>query len=83
MRLRITFIRETFVDYLKDILFWRVDAFSFKTAEFVKRNFNKLRSTLSHLMYELRKVKLGFVRLKQDMLFYLGLKKKKINLKYS
>jgi LETM1 and EF-hand domain-containing protein 1 len=72
----------SFLEYIKDILFWRVDPFVFKTAEFYKRNFNKVRSTLSHVAYEIKKVKKGFINLKNDCLFVLGLKKKQVNIKY-
>ena len=82
LKSRLVFMSETFIEYLKDILFWRVDAFSFKTAEFIKRNFNRVRSALGHLLYELRKVKNGFSRLKKDILYYFGIKKKNINYKY-
>jgi hypothetical protein len=55
-----------------DILFMRVDPFIFKTAEFCKRNFNKVRSTLNHIIYEIRKVKLGFRNMKKDVGFAVG-----------
>ena len=59
-----------------------MDPFVFKTAEFSKRNFNRARSTLAHLIYEIKKVKRGFGNLKNDCLFVLGVKKKNINYKY-
>lgn len=65
-----------------DILLWRVDPFVFKTAEFSKRNFNKIRSTLAHLVYEIKKVKRGFVNLKNDCLYVFGIKNKYANFKY-
>jgi LETM1 and EF-hand domain-containing protein 1 len=80
--LRSVFYWESLCEYLMDILTWRTDAFSFKTAEFCKRNFNKVRSMLSHLLYEIRKVKQGFGRLKKDILFYFGIQKKNIKFKY-
>ena len=55
---------------------------SFKTAEFVKRNFNRVRSALAHLVYELKKVKLGFSNLTKDVKYALGVGKKTINYKY-
>jgi len=70
-----SFIANSFLEYLKDILFWRVDPFVFKTAEFTKRNFNKMRSTLAHLIYEVKKIKRGFGKLKNDCLYVLGVKK--------
>jgi len=70
-------------EYIIDILYMRKDPLSFKTAEFVKRNFNRIRSTLSHILYELRKVKNGFGKLKNDILYVLGLKTKTIGTKYS
>ena len=70
------FIVNSFIEYIQDILFWRVDPFIFKTAEFSKRNFNRVRSMLAHLIYELRKIKKGFVKLKDDCLYVLGKKKK-------
>ena len=65
-----------------DIIKWRTDPLSFKTAEFVKRNFNKIRSALAHLVYEMKKVKRGFSRLIQDVKYALGVGKKTINYKY-
>ena len=65
-----------------DIIKWRTDPLSFKTAEFVKRNFNKTRSALAHLMYELRKVKRGFSNLTKDVKYALGVGKRKIDYKY-
>lgn len=77
-----SFIANSFLEYLKDILFWRVDPFVFKTAEFTKRNFNKMRSTLAHLIYEVKKIKRGFGKLKNDCLYVLGVKKQTLNFKY-
>ena len=51
---------------------------AFKTAEFYKRNFNRARSICSHTLFELRKMKEGFVNLKNDIMFYFGVEKKKI-----
>jgi hypothetical protein len=65
----------SFIEYLIDILMWRVDPFIFKTAEFSKRNFNRVRSTIGHLIYEIKKVKRGFGKLKNDCLYVLGVKK--------
>jgi hypothetical protein len=63
-------------EYLLDMVLGRTDPFVFKTAEFSKRNFNRVRSTLAHLVYEVKKVKRGFVNLKNDCFFVLGVKKK-------
>lgn len=71
------------MEYALDILTWRVDAFCFKTAEFCKRNWNRVRSTWFHLVYEVRKVKMGFVNLKNDVLFFMGVKRRSIKNKYS
>jgi hypothetical protein len=79
---RLKFVSTSFLEYLQDIFFWRVDPLVFKTAEFYKRNFNKARMTLSHIIYELKKVKRGFINLKNDCLYVLGLRKKQANLKY-
>ena len=80
---RVKFLLDSFIEYLGDVATWRVDAFSFKTAEFCKRNFNKVRSALSHIMYELRKVKQGFGRLKNDVLYYFGVQRKQFDKKYT
>ena len=79
---RLMFMTNSLIEYLLDILYWRVDPFVFKTAEFSKRNFNRTRSALSHLIYEIKKVKRGFGKLKNDCLFVLGVKKQNINYKY-
>jgi LETM1 and EF-hand domain-containing protein 1 len=64
------------------MVFWRVDPFCFKTAEFTKRNFNRVRTGGGHIIYELKKVKRGFINLKNDVKFALGIKRKNINYKY-
>jgi len=60
----------------------RTDPFAFKTAEFVKRNFNRIRSILSHGMYEMRKIGRGFRNLKKDVGYAMGLRKDIIIHKY-
>lgn len=79
---RLIFINRSFLEYIQDIVFWRVDPFCFKTAEFTKRNFNRLRSGFGHLVYEIKKVKNGFVNLKNDVKIALGIQTKNINYKY-
>lgn len=71
-----SFVAECFKDYIMDLLMGRIDPFVFKTAEFCKRNFNSVKSTCSHLMYELRKVKMGFIKMKNDIGFAVGFNKK-------
>ena len=83
MGAKIMFNINSLKEYIVDILLMRKDPLSFKTAEFCKRNFNRVRSTLSHILYELRKVKNGFGKLKNDVLFVLGLKTKTIGTKYT
>ena len=70
-------------EYLLDILFWRVDPFVFKTAEFFKRNWNSLKNTMQHIMYELRKIKQGFRRMKYDIKFTIGWQKAAYESKYT
>lgn len=79
---KLGFISNSFLEYLLDIVLWRVDPFVFKTAEFTNRNFNKIRSTLAHLWYEIKKVKRGFVNLKNDSLYVLGVKRKYAHMTY-
>ena len=73
---RLKFVGNSFIEYMLDILFYRVDPFVFKTAEFCKRNFNKIRGTLAHLWYEVKKIKRGFGNLKNDVLYVMGIKVK-------
>ena len=79
---RLKFISKSSIEYALDILLWRVDPFVFKTAEFCKRNFNKVRGTLAHLWYEVKKIKRGFANLKNDVLTVLGIKVKYSNYNY-
>lgn len=83
MGAKLAFNVNSLKEYILDILYMRKDPLSFKTAEFCKRNFNRIRSTLSHILYELRKVKNGFGKLKNDILFVLGVKTKTVQSKYS
>jgi hypothetical protein len=41
----------------------------FKTTEFFKRNSNKIRETLSHIVIEIKHVIHGFKSLKKDIRF--------------
>ena len=41
-----------------------------------------MKSFYSHILYEVRKVKYGFINLKRDVQFYFGVKKEKIQTKY-
>lgn len=76
-------------DYLIDIVSMRGEMFSYKTAYFVKRNLHTLGHYLHvighglhHAADELRKVKLGFKRLGEDLRFALRIQKRKIDYKY-
>ena len=69
---RALFISESFKEYILDIAFARTDPFVFKTAEFTKRNFNTIKHTLLHILYELRKIKTGFKKLWGDIMFKFG-----------
>ena len=79
---RLIFMNKSILEYIQDIMFWRMDPICYKTAEFTKRNFNRIRSGLGHLIYEIRKVKMGFVNLKNDVKLALGIQSKNIPLKY-
>mmetsp|Transcript_22003 Transcript_22003/g.34159 ORF Transcript_22003/g.34159 Transcript_22003/m.34159 type:complete len:292 (+) Transcript_22003:289-1164(+) len=79
---RLSFLQNSAVEYGKDIWGLRYDAVAYKTAEFYKRNFNRIRVTMSHVAYEARKIKQGFISLKNDVKYYMGVEKKKINTKY-
>ena len=57
----------------------RVDPIAFKTAEFIKRNWNWFRTTCHHIVYELRKIKQGFIKLKTDVKFSFKFGKKKFD----
>jgi hypothetical protein len=61
------------IDYLADIIFMKQEAFSFKTAYFVKRNKKKIGHKLHHIWEELVKVGRGFRMLKEDLKFFLRL----------
>jgi hypothetical protein len=65
-----------------DIISNRQDAFSFKTAHFVKRNYHKVSHTLGHIWEELVKVGHGFKLLKDDFKFFVSSTKSKIDYKY-
>jgi len=73
---------QTTLEYLSDIAHGRIDPFVFKTAEFVKRNFNSIKHTLQHLLYEVRKIKSGFKKLWKDTKFLMGTKKSMYTQKY-
>ena len=60
--------------YIKDIAFWRTDAISYKTAEFVKRNYNWIKNMIGHLIIEVRHVIHGFKKFKNDVKFALGIR---------
>jgi len=68
--------------YLADILYFRTDPFVFKTAEFCKRNFRKVTSTMSHIGLELKKIGQGFGRLRRDIGYVLGASYKTTQYKY-
>ena len=61
----------------------RTDPFVFKTAEFTKRNFNTVKHTLLHILYEIRKIKTGFKKLGSDVMFKVGFWKNMSTNKYT
>ena len=67
-----SFTKETFMEYLEDIYNWRTDRVAFKTAKFGKRRNIQIKSTMQHIIYELRKIKNGFIDLKNDLVFAVG-----------
>jgi len=66
---KMRFVSKSIFEYGQDIFFWRIDPVAFKTAEFVKRNWNWFRTTCQHIVYEIRKIKQGFGRFKRDVKF--------------
>ena len=70
-------------EYILDILYGRTDPFVFKTAEFCKRNWNSIKHTLLHILYEFRKVKQGFRKLGGDIRYSVGFNKKLYSQKYN
>lgn len=80
--LKLKYFALDFYDYVKDILYWRVDLFSYKTAYFCKRTSHKIGHTLHHIWDELKKVGWGFKRLNEDLKFALRLQKRRIDYKY-
>ena len=48
-REKISIVREDFVEYIKDIIFLRGNAFIFKTAYFTKRNWKRLTTMISNV----------------------------------
>ena len=80
---RSIFTSSCFVEYLQDIINWRVEPISIKTAEFFKRNNNRVKTTYNHALYEARKLKLGFQKLYADIMFAFGVNKRKFNYKYN
>ena len=80
---KITFTLNCIKEYILDICFMRSDPIAFKTAEFVKRNFNSIRNTLNHLIYEMRKIKMGFRTMRSDIGFAVGFNIERYNTKYT
>lgn len=70
---KLTYIGEDFLKYLADIVFMRSEIFSYKTANFTKRNYHKIAHTLEHVWDELKKVGRGFKMLNEDLKFALRL----------
>ena len=58
-------------------------ALQIKTAEFCKRNWNSIKHTLLHILYEFRKVKQGFRKLGGDIRYSVGFNKKLYSQKYN
>lgn len=61
MQKKMYFVVNSFKEYILDMALGRVDPFVFKTAEFCKRNYYRLKHMLEHLVIELRKVKQGMI----------------------
>jgi hypothetical protein len=80
---RSMFICRSFIDYIQDILYFRKDQISWKTAEFCKRNVNATRTTYNHIKYEIKHMVASFRAFKEDVRFNIGMRKKKISNKYS
>ncbi len=70
------------IDYLADIAYMRQEMFSYKTANFVKRNFKSFTHTSGHVWDELKKVGRGFRMLKEDAKYFFRIQKRKIDYKY-
>lgn len=80
---RTLFTSQCFVEYIQDILYWRVEPISIKTAEFFKRGYNRFKTTYNHAIYEMRKIKEGFKKLWADIMFAFGVNRRKFNYKYN
>lgn len=68
----LAFSGERTLAYMLDILNFRTDPVIFKTTAFIRRNFNRIRSTLAHIWLELCHVGHGFKRMKRDIKFAAG-----------
>lgn len=69
---KLLFVLNSMREYLLDILFLRTDPIAFKTAEFFKRNYNRVKHTLLHILYELRHTVASLKKFKQDVKFVFG-----------
>ena len=65
-----------------DVISFRRDPVIFKTTAFIRRNLNRIRSTLSHIWLELKHVGHGFKKMKSDISYAVGVRKKGFTSKY-
>lgn len=56
----------------KDIVLLRTDSVSMKSSEFVKRNYNRIKNTIEHLLISLKRTGSGFKSLNEDIKVVAG-----------
>lgn len=76
MKTRGSFIAERTRAYCLAIYHGNTDAVIFKTVEFIKRNALKIRGTLFSIWHAIKHTCKGFKKIKNDILFLIGVQKK-------
>ncbi len=83
---KVKYMGQDMVEYVMDPIQGRTDRFAYKTAYFVKRNYNHYSHSIGHTMHhiwdELKKVGYGFKMLNEDFKFFIRFQKRKYDLKY-
>ena len=65
----LNFVQASTREYIWDLVYFRKKEVAWKTAEFVKRNYNVVKYTLQHILYELRKMKESMRQFNRDVKF--------------
>ena len=53
--------------YARDIALMRTDAVSLTTSEFIKRNYNRIKNSIEHVVIEIKRYGAGFKNLNNDI----------------